>query len=190
MGSNVHPVSIGQVHGPLNVGFVECLDNRQGLTQDLQTDELEVEFARISQEMSVRARVSFRIIVEGQPRKLHPVVRDAAYRIVREALVNAFRHSDAKHVEVELAYSATGLRVAVRDNGKGIIPELLHSRRDDHRGLSGMQARARRIGAKLRLSSRVGTGTEVDLSMPANVAFSTPRKPRRFGWWQVLRLEA
>jgi len=44
------------------------------------------------------------MIVEGQARALHPVIRDEVYRIGREALANAFRHSRASGIEVELEY--------------------------------------------------------------------------------------
>lgn len=64
--------------------------------------DLEQAFSRIPQELAIQDDIKFRIIVEGRPRPLHPVLRDEVYRIGREALVNAFRHSRAPKIEAEL----------------------------------------------------------------------------------------
>ena len=99
--------------------------------------------------------------------------------------MNAFRHAQARKVEVELDYSASQLRVLVRDDGRGIDPEVLASGRDGHWGLSGMRERAERIGAQLKLWSREGAGTEVELSVPGAIAFQLEGTGRRmwFRWF-------
>jgi nitrate/nitrite-specific signal transduction histidine kinase len=61
----------------------------------------------------------------------------------------------------------------VRDNGCGISPEDLQFGRIGHWGLRGMRERAERIGARLRLWSRVALGTEVELCVPARLAFNS-----------------
>ena len=107
--------------------------------------------------------------------RLHPIIRDEAYRIGREALVNAFRHAQAGKIDVELEYAAKSLRIVVRDDGTGIDAQVLESGKDGHWGLSGMRERAESIGARLRVWSRINTGTEVELSIPAHIAFA-PQK--------------
>src|SRR5262249_51344218 len=88
----------------------------------------------------------FSVVTEGSSRTLHPIVRDEAYWIGREALINAFRHSKASVIEVEVRYQWWSLRVHVRDNGCGIAPGVLESGgRSNHWGLPGMRERARRI---------------------------------------------
>lgn len=149
---------------------------------------LEQAFAHVQDELSVQDDVGFRIIVDGQPRPLHPVLRDEVYRIGREALVNAFRHSHAKNVEVELEYASSQLRVLVRDNGRGIDPQLLQSGRAGHWGLPGMRERAERIGAKLHVWSSTTAGTEVELSVPGHVAFPSRSSGRASGWFSRLHL--
>jgi ligand-binding sensor domain-containing protein/signal transduction histidine kinase len=140
-------------------------------------------FSRIQQELSLAEDVGFRVIVDGQPRPLHPVLRDEVYRIGREALINAFQHSRAKSIEVELEYAARQLRVLVRDNGCGIDPQMLLSGREGHWGLPGMRERAERIGAKLHVWSRPAAGTEVELSVPSQVAFQSQFPRRRVPGW-------
>jgi signal transduction histidine kinase len=106
----------------------------------------------------------------GRPKALKPAIQEQIYLIGREALVNAFRHSAATSIEAEVEYLPNRLRVVVRDNGSGIDPQVLRSGRDSHWGLLGMRERARSIGAQLRILSRRGAGTEVEISVPGDIA--------------------
>jgi signal transduction histidine kinase len=143
-----------------------------GLRSSKQSSQdLEQAFSQIRQEFPVQSQAGFRVIVEGTPRPLRPVIRDEVYLIGHEALSNAFRHSHASDVEVEIEYAPSHLRVFIRDNGAGIDPEVLRSGRDKHWGLPGMKERAERIGGNLKVFSRGGAGTEVELSVPGQTAF-------------------
>jgi signal transduction histidine kinase/streptogramin lyase len=108
----------------------------------------------------------FRVIAAGDRRPLDPAVRDEIYRIGREALVNAFRHAQAKNVEVEIEFLGKRLVLRIRDDGRGIDPAVLQSGLDNHFGLPGMRERAEKIGGQLRVISRPGAGTEIELSVP------------------------
>jgi signal transduction histidine kinase len=130
-----------------------------------------------------REAIGFRIVVEGQRKPLHPLLRDEVYRIVREALINAFRHARAKNIEVEVNYSSSQLRILVRDDGCGIDPQVLRSGRDGHWGLSGMRERAEQVGARLHVYSNRAAGTEVELSVPGHVAFQGRAIQGRFRPW-------
>jgi signal transduction histidine kinase/streptogramin lyase len=154
-----------------------------------QTDssDLEKSFSRIRAEAIADVPVNFRVLVEGSERALHALVRDDVYRIGREAVINAFRHSGAANVEVELRYGDRDLRLFVRDDGCGIEPQILRHGREGHWGLSGMRETAERIGARLRLQSRLGEGTEVELTVPAEIAFAAPPRPPARRWWRTLR---
>jgi signal transduction histidine kinase/ligand-binding sensor domain-containing protein len=158
----------------------------RGLRSSGDAGNLEQAFSQIPQELSVPPAIDFRVLVEGQVRPLHPVIRDEVYRIGREALVNAVRHSRATGIEVELEYANHQLRVLVRDNGCGIDPQVLRSGRDGHWGLSGMRERAEGVGARLKLWSRLAGGTEVELSVPGHVAYRQHSSAR--GLWWLLRL--
>ena len=113
--------------------------------------------------------VQFRILVEGQPKALKPEIQEQIYLIGREAVLNALRHSGAAAIEVQVEYSTRRLRVVVRDNGCGIDSQTLRSGRDLHWGLQGMRERAGTVGAQLRIWSRPGAGTEVEISAPIDV---------------------
>jgi ligand-binding sensor domain-containing protein/signal transduction histidine kinase len=123
--------------------------------------------------------IAFELVITGESRDIHPMIRNEVFRIGSEAIGNAFKHSDATSIRVELAY-ANAFRISVRDDGKGIPPEVLDCGRDGHFGLECMRERAGRIRAKLAVYSRVGQGTEVNLIVPANIAFDagSTKRPR------------
>jgi signal transduction histidine kinase len=133
-------------------------------------DDLPQEFARIGHQLSSK-NVKFRVITSGSIRQLHPGVREDIYRIGREALVNAFRHSQATSIEVEFEYGSKRFWLVVRDNGCGIDPKILRDGREGHLGLQSVRQRAERLGAKLELRSGDGAGTEIELLLPNSVAF-------------------
>jgi signal transduction histidine kinase len=135
------------------------------------TLDLEDAFCQVQQELSIGASAAFRVIAEGPRRPLHPVLRDDIFRIGREALVNAFRHSKAKRIEAEIDYGARHFRLLVRDNGCGIDKTVLKSGRDGHWGLPGMRERAESMGAQLNVWSSAAAGTEVVLTVPAHIAY-------------------
>ena len=122
-------------------------------------------------------QVDFRIIVEGQLRPLHPILRDEVYRIGREALINAFRHSNATTIEMQIDYHPRRFRFLVRDNGSGIDPFVLKTGREGHWGLAGMRERAEKLGGRLIVRSSSAAGTEVEFAIPSHIAFE-PFAPR------------
>jgi signal transduction histidine kinase len=113
--------------------------------------------------------------LEGRSRPLHPVFRDEVYRIGREAIVNAFHHSGARTIRVEIEYSRREFRLVVRDDGRGIDPQVLRAGREGHWGLRGMRERSERIGARLRVWSRAAMGTRVEMSVPGHIAYRSPQ---------------
>jgi signal transduction histidine kinase len=157
----------------------------QGLRLSQEGAEgLDQAFSKIPQELAAQDAADFRVLVEGAPRPLHPVIRDEIYRIGREAVANAFRHSGARAIEIEIEYSLHELRLSVRDDGRGIDPKVLHFGREGHWGLPGMRERAERIGARLKVLSRTQGGTEVDLRIPGRVAFE-PRTASSMPKWMA-----
>jgi signal transduction histidine kinase len=148
--------------------------------------DLAESFAGIRQEIALGERIDYRVTVEGASRPLRPLIRDEVYRICREALVNAFRHSRANTIEVILEYGSKQLRILVRDNGCGIESQVLRSGREGHFGLSGIRERAEEIGGSLKVWSRAGAGTEVELSVPGNIVFEHDSSKRQRRWFARL----
>lgn len=144
-----------------------------GMTENDFPDMLKSCAEELQRDHTVALKVTF----AGNPRRLDVTVCTEAYRIAREALTNAFRHSAADNIEVEVTYQPGFLRVSVRDDGHGIEPKLLSSGKEGHWGLSGMRERAERIAARLRILSHNGAGTEVELTVPGKLAYAKVEKP-------------
>ncbi len=119
---------------------------------------------------------TFDLFEEGERRNLSPTVNNEVCRIALELLRNAFRHAHATRIEAEIRYDDRELRVRIRDNGKGIDPRVLKEGGiAGHWGLRGVRERTERIGAQLDFWSEAGAGTEVQLTVPAFVAYETSR---------------
>ena len=165
----------------------ETITEGRDAVQDLrssavESNDLAVAIRAVGEELSAdgtnQIAPVFQVEVEGTPRSLHPILRDEVYRIAAEALRNAFRHARARQIEVEIRYDDRQLRLSVRDDGKGIDAKVLggdgHAR---HYGLPGMRERAKLIGGEMTVWSQLNSGTEVELGIPASVAYAT--SPRR-----------
>ncbi len=123
-------------------------------------------------ENTTSSHIPMRTIVEGTPRPIQPIVQEEVQSIIKEALRNAFAHSNASRIEAEIAYRRTKFLVRIRDDGRGVNPEVLASGgRAGHWGLAGMRERANQLGAKFELWSEVGAGTEIQLTVPGSVAY-------------------
>jgi signal transduction histidine kinase/ligand-binding sensor domain-containing protein len=155
-------------------------------SSELARQNLEEEFSRIQKDLPISAQCEFRVIVEGSPRQLRPVIHDEVYYIGREALANAFRHSGATEVVAEIEYSSGHLRIQISDNGCGMDSKVVSAGRDGHWGLSGMRERAERIGGKLKVLSMPSTGTEIQLSVPSRLAFEPDFSTRQNSWFSKL----
>ncbi len=122
---------------------------------------------------------SLRVGVEGAVRPLHPTLRGEIYRIVGEALRNAFQHSQGTQIEVELRYDKQQFRLRVRDNGKGIDAKVLAiGGPEGHFGLLGMCERAELVGGKIEVWSGVDVGTELELTIAASRAYAQAHAAR------------
>ncbi len=132
---------------------------------------LEDAIAQIPRNLNFNEHPEIAIHVNGTRRTLRQHVRDEVYWIARESIANSTRHAKASSIEVEIDYSPKRFRLLVHDNGCGIPEDVINGGRSDHWGLAGMSERAQRIRGHFVITSQVGNGTEVDLCVPAEVAF-------------------
>ena len=167
----------------LEIGDRAVVEGRQAV-QNLRsastTNDLAQTVGALGNELASEDGPTFRLVVEGPRRELHPIVRDEIYSIAREALRNAFTHACATRIEAGITFDQRLLKLSVRDNGKGIAPEITQQGRQGHYGLAGMQERARQIGSKLVILSSLETGTEIELSVPGSVAYAKQQGRSRF----------
>jgi signal transduction histidine kinase len=160
-----------------NQAIVEGRDAVQGLRSPaMASHDIAVAIATLADTLTTddgTPRPVFQVNVEGSPRELPPIVQDEVYRIGGEALRNAFRHARAARIEVDIRYDQRRFRLRVRDDGQGIDthgPDEGSS--DGHYGLAGMHERAKLVGGTLSVWSERDSGTEVELTIPASVAYA------------------
>lgn len=83
------------------------------------------------------------------------------YRVLQECLTNISRHAAASEVWVELAEDDSGIRMIVRDNGRGFEP----GKKNRRFGLAGMQERVDSINGNLSISAAVNEGVEIQVQI-------------------------
>ena len=169
--------------------ITEGRDAVQGLrASTVERNDLAVAIRTLGDELATDASANpppaFRVGVEGQPRDLHPILRDEIYKIAAEALRNAFRHAQAGLVEVEIRYDDDEFRLRVRDDGKGIDQAVLAAQ-----GIEGHYGLARHAGTR-RSDWREADGVERsrrrDGSGAAPSCRHRLRDSARRSWWSRL----
>jgi signal transduction histidine kinase len=169
--------------------MAEGRERVRNLRDNIPLSDLPAAFAQVADEVS-NDQITFKTVVEGRSRNLNPVVIEETYAIGREAILNAFTHSGGSQVEVEITYDRRQFRVRIRDNGRGIDPQILkQGERTGHFGLQGMRERANRIDAQLNLWSGAERGTEVELMVPGKTAYQVTTS-RSDHFWQRRSLDS
>ncbi|HEY4246219.1 MAG TPA: sensor histidine kinase [Lacunisphaera sp.] len=102
--------------------------------------------------------------IPDQPISLDSGVQHNLLRIAQEAITNAVKHANAKHIEVTLSRETEAVRLTIADDGAGFDPAL-RANMEGHFGLRGMRTRARSMKADLHVASSPGTGTTITVSV-------------------------
>ncbi|GGC64508.1 sensor histidine kinase [Undibacterium terreum] len=127
----------------------------------------------LTESMQPQQKAACEARVTGEPRELKPFIREEIVSIAREAVINALKHADASRIEIRLDYSNAGLLLTVKDDGCGIAPAILNSgSRAGHWGIPGMRERAAELKTTLVINSGNSAGTEILLSVAAQLAYS------------------
>lgn len=134
----------------------------------LAEESLGEALAQLTDAFRERAGVAPRTQLSGNLAALTDSQRIAVLSIVREALSNVRRHSDAGAVEIRIAAGEESIEVEVRDDGSGFAPELAgpEAARQGHLGLVGMRERTQMLGGRTEIRSAPGGPTIVSASLP------------------------
>ncbi|WP_264201658.1 sensor histidine kinase [Streptomyces antimicrobicus] len=127
------------------------------------------------------AGTEVRLTVTGATRPLAPACDHAAYRIVQEALTNAYKHAPGAAITVELRYEDDSLVVEIA-NGPAAAerPDGVVS---GGQGLTGLRERARLVGGMVHAGPVEGGGFRVAGVLPygAEPAGAQGPEPDDFG---------
>lgn len=148
------------------------------------SDDIEHMILEIARKQVFSPATQIAVTTEGEPRALDPLVWDEVARIANEALFNIWRHAQAKEIAIRIGFQPDGFSVRFRDDGVGIPERVLREgRREGHFGLPGMRERAAKIQSRLVVQRAPGGGSEVNLIVPAAIAYATAA---RRGKWRSL----
>jgi len=124
----------------------------------------------LARDLELDGQLAIHFEKQGAPQRLAPEHEMALYRIVQEALNNAWQHSGGSNIWLTVRFETERVTITVRDNGKGFaVPQHaadLSASGVQHFGLMGMYERASLIGAHLQVTSELGSGTTVVVTMP------------------------
>jgi signal transduction histidine kinase len=118
---------------------------------------------QLAESAAERAQLGLEVSVSETLPNLKPEVEQSIYRIAQEALENAAHHANAQNVYIKLEPQHKQLVLEIQDDGKGF--DLNQIAPTGHYGIAGMQERAALIGAQLEISSQVGKGTRILLTV-------------------------
>lgn len=94
-------------------------------------------------------------------------VEASIYRIAQEALANACKHAQARHIYLSLSVEDQSVRLVVQDDGRGFDPDkVAHITSDGHFGLAGMSERVKLLGGTICIQSDPDAGTEIAVQVP------------------------
>jgi signal transduction histidine kinase/ligand-binding sensor domain-containing protein len=162
---------------PIRRVFEELLDRSDDVIaqarhsiQDLREREkrsleLAQEITELGQELGSdeSAPVTVTVLTNGKPYELNSDTHENVLLIAREAMLNSFRHANAHAIEVQIDYLRAEFKISVRDDGRGIDERVVKNGREGHWGLRGMRERAAAIHGRLRILSKSGAGTQVEI---------------------------
>ena len=172
----------------------KTLDQAQDIiveSRDMVSRLRSTEYGNLSQLLSTfanehasRPGVTLNVSVDGYERNLKKEICEEASFIMKEALLNAYKHSEGMLLTIHLDYRSDTLILEVQDDGSGIDLAILDSgEKPGHWGIVGMRERAKQMSAKLSIESQPGKGTRVTLCVPGRIAYAAPqRTERRFSW--------
>ncbi len=116
---------------------------------------------------ALQGRLGLPVVVESDLEDRLPLAaEEVLYRIAQEALHNVVKHAAARQVRVDIRQHDGGIRLRVKDDGKGFDPSTVP---DGHLGLAGMRARTERVGGTFTCVSEPGSGTAIEVTLPPAV---------------------
>jgi signal transduction histidine kinase/ligand-binding sensor domain-containing protein len=143
-------------------------------------EDLAVDIAYLADRLGEVYPTTFSMHVEGEPRSLVASTASDVHAMVGELVTNAFRHSQASAMHVELHYGRRELNITVIDDGRGADLVAHAAGESGHWGLQGIRERAHRVGGRFTIGAAPsGKGTRANLKIPARYVYASRRWFRR-----------
>ena len=122
-------------------------------------------FAEYVREVAARWNLAPTVDVEGDLDAVPRPILTTAWSVVREALINAAKHSGSSEAAVRATASASELSIEIEDHGTGFDPDA-DTTDAHHLGLQMMQTRVSELGGSIDIASSPQSGTRVVAHLP------------------------
>ena len=119
----------------------------------------------LCREFSRQHQLEVECVARDLPQDLDETVSLSLFRTLQEALHNVVKHSQARHVKVELTRQSSLVELRVSDDGIGFNPD--QARKNHGLGLVSMRERLRSVGGEFSIWSKPSIGTQVKGTVPA-----------------------
>ena len=159
---NLLQEGMDQLAAAINEGRRIIEGMRPTLLDDLG---LEAAVREMANGLARRAGWQFTLELSLGDAEIPPNVEIAAFRIVQEALTNAYKYAQGSRVLLRMSVSDDVLTILVRDWGQGFILDEVDADLG-HVGLVAMQERARLVGGVCTIKSQAGEGVQVFVRLP------------------------
>jgi signal transduction histidine kinase len=151
-------------------------------SENLRDSELVSALENVCNDLKGGEPTQCSVVRHGISETLLQHVAEEVFYVAREALTNAFRHSNARHIALDLAYGRRFFMLTCKDDGRGF--DLLEPDRSGHWGIQGMAERVQKLGGHLDCISSPGQGTEIRVSIPSYMAY--PNQSRAMHYLRAL----
>lgn len=159
---------LGAAHRLARAALAEARDSIWNMrSQVLERVDLGQALDSILRQMTEGTGIAADMRIDGEARRLPPVVENNLLRIGQEAITNATRHARPRCIRVALTFDGRTVRLAVEDDGIGFTPGAPAAGDRRSFGLVGIRERVDLLGGRVSIDSAPGQGTRITVAVSA-----------------------
>ncbi len=130
-------------------------------------NDLVAAFQKLVTTLNTNVPVRIKFSSSGTQSPLSPHISLNLLRIGQEAVTNALKHAEARHIDLNLAFNSDRIQLQIRDDGRGFAPELLAV--NSGFGVRSIEQRAEQINAVVNIITNPGNGTAITVTVPLTI---------------------
>src|SRR5262249_6377133 len=130
----------------------------------------------VAEKYRATSELEIRVTAPDPTIRCAPAIELMLFRAFQEALINALKHAGARRMTVRVALDDDAVVLEIGDNGKGFDSRGYFRRPPSSAGvgLIGMRERVAHFGGVFRVTSRIGSGTRIYVSVPIKPSVTEP----------------
>lgn len=117
--------------------------------------------------------IQIRVQTNNEVANILPVIKLSLFRVIQESCNNVIKHAKASLIIIDISYDEKSITISIKDNGCGFDLSTMsesHTKSTTSFGLSIMRERIALLSGKLEITSEIGKGTEIIVTVPNNVS--------------------